>query len=137
MEKKLLLVDDNDRYAKLLKEFFEKKGYAVDRATSANEGLQRLQINGINHYSLILTDITMETQLAGLNFLKEARKLGYTGKIIIASTGFNYPVVLYLAPFFLSGLKVDYLLPKTSVLRHDFMFYPCKIFPSHRKEIEL
>lgn len=133
--KRLLLVDDNDKYAKILADYFSSIGYQVDRAHFGNEALEMIKNKGVNYYSLILTDITMETQLAGLKFLKHARKLGFKGKIIIASTGFNYNVSLMLAPVFLMNLGVDYLIPKTSVLNHNIEFYSCKLFPKKQDKI--
>ncbi len=136
-KKRLLLVDDNDKYAKILSEYFESMGYEIDRAYFGSEALEIIKNKGVNYYSLILTDITMESQLAGLKFLKNARKLGFKGKIIIASTGFNYNVSLMLAPVFLSNLNVDYLIPKTSVLNHNIEFYSCKLFPKKEDKILL
>ncbi len=135
--KRLLLVDDNDKYAKILSDYFESRGYKIDRAYFGNEALEILKNKGVNYYSVILTDITMETQLAGLKFLKNARKLGFKGKIIIASTGFNYNFSLMLAPVFLTNLGVDYLIPKVSVLNHNIEFYSCKLFPKKEDEILL
>ncbi|MCS7205430.1 MAG: response regulator [Leptospiraceae bacterium] len=136
MKKTILLVDDNDKYAKLIQEYFEQRGYRLERAYSGKDGLNKLQNFDIDYFDMIITDITMESQLAGLNFLKEARKLGFTGKIIIASTGLNYSIVLYLAPIFLNSLKVDYLIPKDSILKKDFKFYENKIFPTQKSKIE-
>ncbi|MFN3604213.1 MAG: response regulator transcription factor [Leptonema sp. (in: bacteria)] len=124
----LLLVDDNDKYAKIIIELFADK-YEIHRAKNGKEAIEFLEKNGVNFYSLIITDITMESQLAGLNFLKRARKKGYHGKIIIASTGFNYSIALNLAPLFLNSLKVDYLIPKDSLLKKELLLYPCRFFP--------
>ncbi len=136
-KKKLLLVDDNDKYAQILTEYFANKNFIIDRAYDAKEGLEMLIKKGIQYYEIILTDITMETQLAGLFFLKKARKSGYKGKIIIASTGFNYSIVVYLAPLFLKQWNVDYLIPKTSVLNKNIKFYPCKFFAKFENELIL
>ncbi|GIX43310.1 MAG: response regulator [Leptospiraceae bacterium] len=136
-EKHLLLVDDNDKYAKILTEYFQKKSYIIDRAYDGKEALEILQSKDLKYYDIILTDITMESQLAGLTFLKKARQIGYKGKIIIASTGFNYSIAMFLAPLFLNHLKVDYLIPKTSVLKNQIEFYPCKFLANKEKEIVL
>jgi len=136
-EKNLLLVDDNDKYAKILSDYFLKKNYSIDRAYDGKEALEMLEKNGVDYYDIILTDITMESQLAGLTFLKKARKMGYKGKTIIASTGFNYSIAMIFAPLFLNHLKVDYLIPKTSVLNHQIEFYPCKFLPKKEREVIL
>ncbi len=132
----LLLVDDNDKYAEKIKNYFSKT-YEIHRAYNGKSALELLEKNGINFYNLILTDITMESQLAGIHFLKKARKMGYNGKIIIASTGFNYSIALNFAALFLNSLKVDYLIPKNSVLNNEITFYPCKFFPKIQNTVSI
>lgn len=134
--KYLLLVDDNDKYAKKIIEIFKEK-FNIHRANNGKEGIELLNKNGINFYDLIITDITMESQLAGINFLKKARKMGYIGKIIIASTGFNYSIALNFAPLLLNSLNVDYLIPKKSLLEKQIQFYRCKFFPKIENNIHL
>lgn len=133
--KYLLLVDDNDKYAKILTEYFQKKSFIIDRAYNGKEALNVLQEKGIHFYDVILTDITMESQLAGLTFLKKARQLGYKGKILIASTGFNYTIAMIFAPLFLKHLNVDYLIPKDSVLNQNIEFYRCEFLSQKEKDV--
>lgn len=135
-KKHLLLVDDNDKYASKIEEYFSKT-YEIHRAHNGKSALDLLEKNGTNFYEIIITDITMESQLAGIYFLKKARKMGFKGRIIIASTGFNYSIALNLAPLLLNSLKVDYLIPKDSILKNQMAFYPCKFFPKVEDSISI
>lgn len=107
-----LIVDDNDTYAAMLLRHFEPDGFQFDRAHSAGEGLEMLQRNGAAAYSLIITDITMEGQTAGMRLIRQLRREGYRGIVLAASTGFNFPPVLFLSRFFLRLWGVDVLTPK-------------------------
>ena len=75
--KNLLLVDDNDRYAAILDEFFAERGYTSTRAVDAADGLAKFDAQGPDHFSVIVTDITMETQLAGIFMLGKIKKRGF------------------------------------------------------------
>ena len=107
-----LIVDDNDDYTAMLLSHLEPRGYKFDRARSALEGLKQLQETGPTHYSLIVTDITMEGQTAGLRLIRQIRRSGYRGVLMVASTGFNLAVVLHLSRIFLPLWGVDLLIPK-------------------------
>ncbi len=107
-----LMIDDNDDYARLLQEHLEPRGYKFDRAWSAREGLETLLKTGVEKYTLIVTDITMENQTAGLRLIRKIRRNGYRGVLIVASTGFNIPFVLRLSRPFLTIWGVDVLIPK-------------------------
>lgn len=107
-----LIVDDNDDYTTMLLSHLKPAGYAFERARSASEGLKRLQEVGPAYYTLILTDITMEGQTAGLSLIRRIRKTGYRGVLMVASTGFNSRLVLNLSKPFLVLWGVDILIPK-------------------------
>lgn len=112
MNRPALIVDDNDDYTKMLLTHLEPKGYQFDRARSASEGLERLRLSGRDHYRLIITDITMEGQTAGMKLIRRMRSLGYDGIIMVASTGFNLPIFLHLLRPFMALWGVDILIPK-------------------------
>ena len=107
-----LIIDDNDRYADLLLDHLVPRGYQFERARSAQEGMETLIKAGPQGYSLIVTDITMEGQTAGLRLIRKIRRHGYRGVLIVASTGFNFPIVLHLSRPFLAVWGVDVLVPK-------------------------
>lgn len=71
--KKLLLVDDEEPIRRLMKTILEMNGeFSVDTASSAGEAIQRLDKNG---YDAVVTDMRMETPLAGYDVVRAASKL--------------------------------------------------------------
>ena len=87
--KKVLIVDDNDRYADNLKAYYSKLGYSCTRAYNAQEGWDlysksKTKSNGISDFDTIVTDITMETQTSGLWMIRKIHKDEFKGiKIIL------------------------------------------------------
>lgn len=126
--KPLLLVDDNDRYAAILNEYFANLGYSIERAVDGQEGFQFFQDKGKDYYPVIVTDITMESQMAGIHMLRKIHNAGYNGTVVVASTGFDFPGATTLTRLLLSGIGIDFLIPKTSVLKKDPIFYSMKLF---------
>lgn len=70
MDIKILVVDDEQAIADIIKFNFEREGYGVD---IAKDGLEALNFVKDNTYSLILLDIMMP-KLNGFDTLKEIRK---------------------------------------------------------------
>ena len=134
--KRLLLVDDNQKYMDLLKEHFENLGYTIDTAVLAGEGLAKFQEQAVDYYDVIVTDITMETQLAGVTMLKRMYRLGYRGTVVVASTAYDVLGARTLSRLFLKGYGVDYLIPKTTVLKKDLDFWPIRMFTGPVKEFQ-
>jgi len=124
--KRLLLVDDNEKYAAILTEYFLNYSFQIDRAANAAEGLALYRKNGASYYSVIVTDITMESQLAGIFMIRKIHEEGFRGTSVIASTGFDFPTGIFFSRLLLKGFGVDYLVPKTTVLKKEFLFYPVK-----------
>jgi hypothetical protein len=62
--------------------------------------------------------------------LKKIHKDGYRGTVVVASTGFDFPGATTLSRIMLSGIGIDYLIPKTSVLKKDPLFLGMKLFDS-------
>ena len=134
--KPLLLVDDNKKYADLLREYFVPRGYEIDEAESAAEGLARFEEKGPDYYQVIVTDITMETQLSGIYMVSKMHKLGFKGTMVVASTGFDVPTVVTLSRLLLRTKGVDYLVRKTTVIKKEIEFWPISFFESPRKEFQ-
>ncbi len=132
MTKNLLLVDDNDRYAKILDEYFSERGYTITRARDAAEGLALFERQAPDFFRVIVTDITMETQLAGIFMLGRIKRLGYPGTVVVASTGFDVPLVVPLSRACLGLYGVHFLIPKTTVLSRNIAFYPMNFFAPPR-----
>ncbi|MBW7858794.1 MAG: response regulator transcription factor [Leptonema sp. (in: Bacteria)] len=126
--KPLLLVDDNDRYAAILDEYFTNLGYSSDRARDGQEGYQLFIDKGKDYYPVIVTDITMESQMAGIHMLRKIHNDDYQGTVVVASTGFDFPGATTLTRLVLSGIGIDFLIPKTSVLKKDPIFYSMQLF---------
>lgn len=132
--KKMLLVDDNDRYAKMLTEYFANYGYEAERVYSATEGIEAYDQKDQDYYDLVVTDITMESQLAGLRLIKHLHKKSYPGSVVVASTGFDVPPGLTVSRIYFSMRSVDYLIPKSTVRSNALEFYPVKLFTAPLKE---
>ena len=126
--KNLLIVDDNDKYARILWEYFEKLGYSIERALDGKTGYEAVTGRGMDHFQVIVTDITMETQMAGMTMLKRLYKDGYRGIVVVASTGFDVPLARPITRMFFSGIGIDYLVPKTTVLSGKLEFFPMALF---------
>lgn len=126
--KPLLLVDDNDRYAGILADHFSPMGYGIERARDGAEGFRLFEEKGLDYYSVVVTDITMETQMAGIQMLKKMHAAGFRGTVVVASTGFDVPGATTLTRLFLAGIGIDYLVPKTTVLKGDLVFLGMKLF---------
>lgn len=109
--KSVLLVDDNDRYARAITEDLEGRGAAVTRARTAAAG-RRLITRGCG-FDGIVTDITMETQISGLGVLLKARTAGFRGVLATASTGLDSGFGWIFNRLFLGSLMgCRYLIPK-------------------------
>lgn len=124
MNQPALIVDDNDDYTAMILTHLEPLGYRFERARSAHEGLETLRKSSPNRFNLIVTDITMEGQTAGLKLIRQIRQSGYHGVLMVASTGFNTPIVLHLARIFLALWGVDLLLPKEPLKTRTFRCVP-------------
>lgn len=70
MDKKILLIEDEDFIRDLYKRQLELAGFSVDACASGREGLAALKTT---LYSLVLLDI-MLPQMNGLDILREAKK---------------------------------------------------------------
>ena len=81
MDIKILVVDDEQAIADIIKFNFEREGYGVD---IAKDGLEALNFVKDNTYSLILLDIMMP-KLNGLDTLKEIRKSHKTPVIMLTA----------------------------------------------------
>jgi CheY-like chemotaxis protein len=135
--KPVLLVDDNDRYAEMLDKYFRDRGYTPERAFNGKDALGMFKGKPADYYRAIVTDITMESQLAGLSFLWEIKKLGFHGTIVVASTGFDFPLAMPLSRMVLTGWGVHYLVPKAPMKRAGIIeFYPVSLFSSTLKEFQ-
>ncbi|PJZ68060.1 hypothetical protein CH373_18135 [Leptospira perolatii] len=112
MKKFALVVDDNDKYAKNLIFYLEKAGLKVLRALDAAEGW-KLYLENKENLSVVITDITMESQTSGLWMIRKIHKDGFQGIKIIATTGFDVNGVMGLGKWILPWFAgISYMIPK-------------------------
>lgn len=117
---KILIVDDNDRYANNLKAFFDKRNIETVRAYNAKEGWEKFQKG---NFHTVISDITMETQTSGLFLIRDIYKSGYKGNILIATTGFDFPGVMSVSKFLLPSFGgVGWMIPKVPLKRGEVVF---------------
>jgi CheY-like chemotaxis protein len=74
VKRSILLVDDDLAVLLTLKAVFELHGFEVDTASSSGEAFARLK-SGI--YQMVISDLRMETEEAGLEVLRTARRQPY------------------------------------------------------------
>lgn len=74
MKRRILLVDDELAILLTLKAILEMNDFEVDTAASAREAVQKL---GKNPYHMVITDMKMETDSAGYEVIRAARKQEY------------------------------------------------------------
>lgn len=115
---RVLLADDNDRYAKAITADLLKRGVKeVVRTYNAREAVRKLQLEG-DSFDGVVTDISMENQLSGMSVLRAARKGGSKRLLAVASTGLDAPLA-YKINYVILGLlyRSDFLIPKRSIKR--------------------
>lgn len=74
MKRRILLVDDEVAVLLTLKAVLEISGFDVDTATSAREGKLKLRKF---EYAMVITDMRMESEAAGVEVIKAARAAAY------------------------------------------------------------
>jgi DNA-binding response OmpR family regulator len=74
MRRRILLVDDEVAVLLTLKAVLEISGFDVDTAASAREGVSKLHTR---EYHMLITDMRMEHDVAGVEVIKVARSAAY------------------------------------------------------------
>jgi len=74
MKRRILLVDDEVAVLLTLKAVLEISGFDVDTAASAREGVSKLHARV---YHMLITDMRMESDAAGVEVIKAARAASY------------------------------------------------------------
>jgi CheY-like chemotaxis protein len=74
MKRRILLVDDDLAVLLTLKAVLELHGFEVDSANSSAEAFARME-SGV--YQMVISDVRMETEEAGLEVLRRARLQTY------------------------------------------------------------
>lgn len=113
--RRVLVVDDNDYYAEQLMADLASRGAICERACSASEGIAMLNEDG-SRFDAVITDISMETELAGLRVLRHARRIAFAGQVGTATTALDARWAFTLNRFFLGMVyQADYLIPKRPI----------------------
>ena len=81
----MLIVDDEPSVCFTLKLIFEQEGFAVTSAGSAAEGIKILESR--QKFDLVLTDLHMEKEDAGLELARKAKQLD-PAPLLIVLTGY-------------------------------------------------
>jgi CheY-like chemotaxis protein len=74
MKRRILLVDDDLAILLTLKAVLELQGFEVETAASSAEALARME-SGV--YQMVISDLRMETEEAGLEVIRAARRQAY------------------------------------------------------------
>jgi DNA-binding response OmpR family regulator len=78
---RILLVEDEEKLAKVLETGLTKKGYAVDFVTEGDKAMKRIALNHID-YDLVILDL-MLPGMDGLSICKKMREASITTPILI------------------------------------------------------
>ena len=111
-----LIIDDNRKYTALLQQKLEDTDCTIEHKLSSAAGIGFLTSGDPNRFRIIITDITMETQVSGILLTRRIRRCGFRGCLVIYSTGFNFRIVLWLSKFFFRLLGADGLMAKDGFL---------------------
>jgi DNA-binding response OmpR family regulator len=87
MKRRILLVDDELTILLTLKAILQIHGFEVETAASAREAKLRLKNNS---YHMVITDMRMESDRAGLEVIQAAKKASYQPAVALL-TAFPLP----------------------------------------------
>lgn len=119
----VLVVDDNDFYAAQLTDDLIARGARVVRACNAIDGIALLEARG-HEFDAVISDIAMETELAGLKVLHKARRCGFRGYLASATTGLDTWWGFALNRLILGGLYgCNFLIPKRPIRTAGHVFW--------------
>jgi DNA-binding response OmpR family regulator len=87
MKRRILLVDDELAILLTLKAILEMNGFEVETAASAKEAVGKLKKN---EYNMVITDMRMESDTAGYEVVRVARKQKYDPAVALLTA---YPLL--------------------------------------------
>lgn len=93
MAHSILLIDDEEKFAAMLKELLGKYGYASEYCLNPEEALQRMKEGD---FDLVISDYKMP-EMDGSEFLTEARKISPELPVIMVSGLMNMPELIKVA----------------------------------------
>lgn len=80
---KIFVVDDEPLMAEIVKRVIAEEGYTVESTSDSREALRAISAD-IRGYSALVTDNNMPG-MSGVELIRELRKAGFSGKIIMFS----------------------------------------------------
>ncbi|MDP0496442.1 MAG: response regulator [Verrucomicrobiota bacterium JB024] len=93
MPQKILVLDDEENYAKMLHSLLEQHNFLVDSATKPEVALRALEERG---YDLVISDYKMPV-MDGADFLQKARQINPDLPVILVSGLMNTPELVKVA----------------------------------------
>ena len=122
--KRVLLADDNDRYAEALTNDLRKRGAEeVIRVFDAATAVLKIREEG-DTIDTVVTDISMESQISGLKVLRAARKNRPDRLVVVATTGLDTKLGFLFNRLLLGKLyRCDFLIPKRPIKRDGNIFW--------------
>ncbi len=108
----VLIIDDNHFYASALGDFFRAQGSVCRWQTSAKSGMSALEAAD---FSCIVTDMSMETETAGMQVLRFCQQRRLPGVKIVATTALNRCWTLPFLAKYYAWHGAHYLLPKAPI----------------------
>ena len=93
MSKPIILIDDEEKFARMLHELLQGNGYDSDFCLNPEEALVRIKQE---NYQLVITDYKMP-QMDGAEFLVEARRINPDLPVIMISGLMNMPELIKVA----------------------------------------
>jgi DNA-binding response OmpR family regulator len=87
MKRRILLVDDELAILLTLKAILEIHGFDVETAGSGKEAISKLKTSG---YHMVITDMKMETEKAGYDVIRAAKKTDYNPAVAVLTA---YPLL--------------------------------------------
>ncbi len=128
---RLIIVEDEETFAKNLKKLLEYKGFAVDWIKSADEALNRILLYQ-HEYDLILLDLTL-SGMSGMELTQKLRTEGVSTPIIIQTGNSETTNKIALLnsgadDYIVKPFSVDELVARiSSVLRRPAIATPISI----------
>jgi DNA-binding response OmpR family regulator len=80
MDRRILIVDDEESVASMLKVVFETEGYEV---TTAGSAAQAVQLLGDHAFDVVLTDMKMESDASGFEVVRAVRERSRNTVVVI------------------------------------------------------
>lgn len=122
--KRVLIIDDNPHYADRIEADILKRSDAeIVKAVSAAGGMAIMDAEH-DKFDAIVTDMSMESEYAGMRVLRHARKIGYKGHLCVATTALDYWYGLFTTGLvFRYYFGADYMIPKRPINHEEKVYW--------------